>query len=249
MIRHGNLMIIVSVLLSACSQPNVPVDETTTPTESVVITPTPVDPPPTSAVSRTLEPYSPPTLFPSLTPSPSPLPSPTASPVTTVIPADPSAATSDWTSFTYEKADKFRQGFVLHYPKSWALTIFSKDWGNGEVEMRLSLEKLGFNIAIGQYGIHGASCLYPEDPELEGMFSRYGEYVEIEKGNGIVWRRARSESAPSGGMSYRLCELEPGREYAVSLMNVGWINMEGPNHNSVILNEFDEILRRIELLD
>lgn len=246
MIRHGNLMIIVSVLLSACGQLTI---ETTTPTERVVITPTAEDPPPTSALSRTLAPFSPPTPFPSLTPSPSPLPSPTPSPVTTMIPADPNAAHDDWTYFTYEKANKFRQGFVLHYPKSWALTIVIEDYGYGEVSMRLSLEKLGFKINIGQFAPEGTSCLYPEDPELEGWYSRYGEYVEIEKENGVVWRRARAESGLSESIIYRVCEFEPGREYAVALMDVGLINMESPNLNGSILSEFDEILRRIELLD
>lgn len=92
-------------------------------------------------------------------------------------------------------------------------------------------------------------CLYPEDPELDGFYGRYEEYVEIEKGNGIVWRRARSEYTLADVLDHKVCELNQEIEYGNPFTRIGGIDIKGPILNGVILSEIDEILRRIEILE
>jgi hypothetical protein len=163
------------------------------------------------------------------------------------IPA-PSFQSEDWVSFTHDKPWGSLQGFILHYPQSWLLTTKTYTPGEGNPQMILTLEKSGFAIKIGQFAGSEGHCLYPEDPVRDGFFSLYGEYTEIMKGDGIVWRRAVPIDDMRYGMFYKVCELNPDSKYINPYTKIGVIELQGPTQDGTILSEFDEILRKIEIL-
>jgi len=232
MIRIGRMMALVAVMLSACGETTVEVEEALAPTEGVVIPPTEQDSP--------------------LLPWPSPIeggpdassPSSIPDTVVTAIPGDANAAPESWTSFRYPRSSELAQGFVLHYPRSWALAIRTWDFPDGQREMLLVLEEEGFEIEIGQmaYG-GGGGCPYP------GEGGSASDSAEIERENAVSWRRTGPYEASPGVLVYRVCEFDQVTGYEVNFTSIGWIEFRAPHPDQLMLREFEEILRRIEVLE
>jgi hypothetical protein len=165
-------------------------------------------------------------------PSPTPLPSPEIAP--------------KWETYLPEKIVDYFKTFKLYYPSSWKIII---EKGSDPARQSITLEKSGFTIRILQAPGSQASCLFPEDPTVEGMFARHGEYKEFEKNDGIIWRRSMPESQPPNELVYMVCEKKPDSEYFTGTASIGFISLRGPSVDNQILSEFDEILERIEILD
>lgn len=154
--------------------------------------------------------------------------------------------TANWKIYTAEKVVDYFKAFKLHYPSSWELSV---DKGTDPDRQSLTLEKEGFTILILQAPGSEASCLYPEDSTQEGMFAKYEEYKEMRKGDNITWRRAMPESQNPNEATYKVCEKTAGSKYFTGATSIGFISLKGQNFDDQILNEFDEILEKIEITD
>jgi hypothetical protein len=158
-----------------------------------------------------------------------------------------------WVSYTYEKTpgtpDSYHS-FVLHFPQQWLLDVTTSPANSGG-GMFLTLKQGEFEIRIAQYAGDRGMCVYPGDTASGLYFDPYGQYKQFEKGDELVWRRARPENGgpDPDGMYFVVCELAPGREYATPYTSIGTIDLSGPTQDTSILNEFDEILTRIEIKD
>lgn len=167
----------------------------------------------------------------------------------TISPSPTSETSQAWSTYTSEKIMDFFKTFKLSYPSSWTLSENKR--GGNSPELEVTLKKGDFIIKIWQSVGGGSSCLFPEDPQLEGMYARYGSYKEILKENNIVWRRASPEGQTSK-VIYGVCEkrsLSGGTFDFVAITEVGSIHLEGPVSNNQILSEFDQILEKIEILN
>lgn len=155
---------------------------------------------------------------------------------------------SMWLTYTHEKMPEYElwKGFKIFYPRTWRLETSRRE--TPPATFYLSLEKDGFIISIGQAPGGGGSCLYPGDPDLEGMYGRYGSYKEILKGD-TAWRIAPPEEPEPGNLYYIVCQKEPNAGNFVSTTAAGSISIKVPDQNSPTLSEVYEILERIKIID
>lgn len=165
------------------------------------------------------------------------------------LPGPPTTSTQSWETYDSPKvSDRFRT-FRLSYPDSWKITQETvKTTHPGQLE--LELEKDIHRLRIVQSPGSQASCLYPGDPDKTGMYVRYGRYKEIDKGGGVIWRRAmRQSNQLPDTFRYVVCEKKPGNNEFTGLTSIGLITLEGQIvADEQLLAEFDEMLQRIEIL-
>ena len=155
--------------------------------------------------------------------------------------------TSDWKAYTHENIPEYAywQGFTLYYPPSWELKL-----GESPPEyetLDLSLTKGDYRINIFQGPSGGGGCLYPEDPDKDGMYMRYGKYREITKNDGSIWRIAypqnMSEEAPRLGVCSKLSN---DNEFN-GTTPAGTISIYVPRKTSEIPEEIYQILEKIKI--
>lgn len=169
--------------------------------------------------------------------SPTPIPSPTPSP-------SPSPdITAGWEVYRNEEAEK---KYSLRYPEDWIISREHKDL-EGEARQAYdttTLTKGDYKISISQFLGGVGSCLFPEDPDKEGMYGRYGDYVEMEVAGKIV-RRTKKQGFQD---SYYFCEKKNG-EY-VGITSVGVIGYKVPlDESEEMLREMDSIVKSIQLIN
>ena len=148
----------------------------------------------------------------------------------------------NWLTHDSEPIVSFFKGYKLHYPSTWKLTVDQNKVKDSSYIVKLSR---GENtITIGQYAGSEASCLYPQDPLLEGMYAQYNDYREISKGS-LVWRWAIPKTAPTP--VYHVCERKPGSSDFTGFTSIGSISLSGPAISADTLDEFGQILERLEI--
>lgn len=154
----------------------------------------------------------------------------------------------DWLVHFQEKVMDYFKGFTLRYPSTWKLETQRQD---DPAVLQLTLERNGSIISILQGPGSGASCLYPGDPDREGMFARYGEYKEMVKESNVVWRVALPENYNSSRKStYTVCQKEPERDIFAGVTSIGFFTISISSDNEPqVLNEIYEILRGIEVVN
>ena len=160
-------------------------------------------------------------------------PKPFETPQPTITPSD-----IKWEEKEVSRTDHFKS-FTISYPSDWTI---------GPGGQTILLEKEDSKIRIIQAPDIETSCLYPDDENLEGMFVKYQEYKEIQKGENILWRRAEPEDQPEGIITYRVCEKKDDDKYFQGLTSIGSIILEENDKDSKTLEEFDQILERIQIL-
>lgn len=134
------------------------------------------------------------------------------------------------------------KGFKLFYPKSWK--ILSKNLVT-EYPQRLEffLSKSGTRLKIYQGIGESGGCLYPNDIDKEGMYGKYNEFKEFNK-HGVIWRRAELKLSPH---EYVVCQKTSSGEFA-AWTDIGSISLLN-SENQDILDEFDQILEKIEIIN
>ena len=151
--------------------------------------------------------------------------------------------TVGWTVFRNEEAET---KYSLKYPQGWIISREHKDL-EGEARQAYDssiLTKGGYKISIMQAMGSSASCLYPGEPDKEGMYARYGDYVELEVG-GCVLRRAKS----TGSLSNRYVFCEKKGDEFVGTTTFGVIYYEVPEEESAaVIAEMDSIIKTLTLI-
>ncbi len=69
------------------------------------------------------------------------------------------------------------------------------------------------------------------------------------KSGSPVWRPASSIDEGKNWIDYSVCEMIPGKGYGDGYTSIGVITLRGLRENKTVLDEFDEVLRRIEILE
>ncbi len=141
------------------------------------------------------------------------------------------------------------KGFVLYYPSSWKLTEL-RDVAAPSLNLTITKPN-GDYVTIIQAAGGGGYCLFPDQPEyttFDGMATRYPKYVEINKGNGIIWRLADWPIADDM-WSHQLCESFSSDMFKNGFSvntSIGFTKIKVTNPTS--LEELKEILNKIEIL-
>jgi hypothetical protein len=151
----------------------------------------------------------------------------------------------NWETYIHENIPDYAywQGFTLYYPPSWEIYIAD---GPPEFEiLDLSITKDNYRIEIFQGPSGGGNCLYPEDPDKDGMYLRYGEYKEITKNDGSIWRIAYPENAPKDNPRLGICsKFAKDNEFA-GTTPAGTISIYIPSKSAEIPQEIYQILEKI----
>lgn len=151
--------------------------------------------------------------------------------------------TTDWKTYRNEEAER---GYSLKYPEGWIISREHKDL-EGETRQAYdttTLTKGDYKISIAQFLGGVGSCLFPEDPDKEGMYGRYGDYIEMKVVNRTV-RRAKSLVVQN---AYTFCEKRNG-DY-VATTSVGGISYKVPlDESEEILNKMDSIVKSIQPIE
>lgn len=174
----------------------------------------------------------------------------------TTKPLVTSQVTETWDTYTHEQLENFENifdGFIIHYPSSWNLSINKKinNLDPQESQMLfLILEKGKSRIEITQAPMGGGGCLFPEHVDQEGPFARYYEYETLRTTNGIEWRRALFTLHQENNETvYVICtgndEL-PAFNSSTPIGNIIYYVSPDERH---IISEFDEIIEKIELFN
>jgi len=140
------------------------------------------------------------------------------------------------------------KGFTLYYPPAWKLT---ENKNSAAPSLNLEITKAnGDYIEIIQAAGGGGYCLFPDQPEFatfDGMAIQFTKFIEIDKGNGIVWRLADWPTA--GEMwSHQLCESFSSDMFENGFVDttiVGFTKIKVSSPES--LKELTEILKKIEI--
>lgn len=159
-----------------------------------------------------------------------------------------------WLKYTHQKfPDKPNwkipwKGFTIYYPSTWKLTE-NKDASTPSLNLNLTKSN-GDYFEIIQAAGGGGYCLFPDQPEyatFDGMATQYPKYVEINKGNGVVWRLA-DWPTPGDMWSHQLCESFSSDMFEngfISTTGIGFTKIKVTSPES--LNELSEILKKFEI--
>lgn len=168
-----------------------------------------------------------------------PIPAPTATP----------SALLDlkWNMMTVKSPVSFFNSYRLYYPTTWTIKEYKNtSKANDEGFSSLVLTKGKTTLSIIQGAGGAGTCLYPEDPEMEGMMSRFGPYIDILKSPLIMWRwamRLDDESIPS----YSVCEKKIEGNFVSSTI-IGDISFSGNDVDADTKDETNYILEKIVIL-
>lgn len=148
----------------------------------------------------------------------------------------------NWKTYRNEEA---ATKYSLKYPGGWQISREHRDL---EGESRpaydtTTLTKGDYKIRVSQFLGGVANCLFPGDPDKEGMYRRYEDYVEMKLAGKIV-RRAK----PLGSQTqYVFCERMDGEFVAIT--SVGTVSYEVPSQESEArLREMDSIVKTLKLI-
>ncbi len=148
--------------------------------------------------------------------------------------------TAGWKSYIVESGETSFKTARIYYPSSWELT--AGVYG-------LELKKGDYAIRLGRADGGGNVCLYPGDKSEASLARVYGEYKEFYKEDGSVWRRAKLLSDGLERFRYQVCEKWPGYSDFSSITRISlFFDLDGPREDKQILDEFDQILEKIEIL-
>lgn len=163
-----------------------------------------------------------------------------------------------WKSYTHEKIkDLSYNGFKLFYPKSWKLTVNGKEIKENNVfsipgaDLHLTLVKNGATISIIQIATGGAVCSFPGDNEVKGVNNiKFYDYSEMPYSSKYLWRRATVKDNKNLDMNtFTLCQKSKLAQNFDTGTIFGSIVYEIPKRNLELVNEADEIIKKIEILE
>jgi hypothetical protein len=186
-------------------------------------------------------------------PAPTETPAPSQAPMVSAFQA---AGSTAWTSYASEESIEPFADFVLSFPTTWWLQVektlipMGETAGPPDAIVNLELRNGEYTIQLGRPGLgwDAGGCLYPEDPPLEGMYARYGEYREFQKPGVIVWRRAEPEEMPPEGWAVAVCELHVDSGRFLGFTSIGFLSLHGPKADERALSEFDAILEALVVM-
>jgi len=147
----------------------------------------------------------------------------------------------DWKTYTNTLVVDYQKSYTLTYPPSWELKSNTTPDGITSITLTKGLNMI--SITQGPMGAGG--CLYPKDPDEDGMVSRYGQYQEFNKGD-YLWRAAKLE-----GTDYQVqvvCEKMGNGRFA-GMTNIGYIELKMDSVDQAIIAEFYQILDKLELIN
>lgn len=154
-------------------------------------------------------------------------------------------STGQTAEFSSTRVNSYHSPFSLKYPSSWRIKVESASSSNDDGSLTLTLTKPGAKILIQQGPMGAGGCLYPEDKAEEGMFSSYGPFIEIKKGE-LIWRIAAVQD--SKPLVYGVCEYKPETGYFAALTKVGIAFLELTKDNAEIVEEFNQIIKSVKIL-
>lgn len=127
--------------------------------------------------------------------------------------------------------------YTLTTPSDW-----TSQREQGEGMDKLTISKEGYKITIYQAAFGGGGCIYSGEPEA--FFTKYGNYVEIQNLNGLVFRRGQNES--TGKTSWTVCNKGTDGTYG-TITPFGGITIQNPlTIDEEIMAEIDGILASLK---
>lgn len=167
---------------------------------------------------------------------------------TSTAPTVSAPIVESWSGYRAEKVVDYFAGFELSYPSYWELKVDQFELSEGQKPTTYTLKRDGYEIRILQGPLDAAGCLFPDDADREGMYARFGEYKEIDKGGGIVWRRAAPLEQPSGSWIVSVCEKGPAIDHFIGITTIGVVSLSGPSPDDEVQRDFDMILERVGIV-
>lgn len=165
---------------------------------------------------------------------------------------------NDFRNFTHTTpTDLSFSSFQLKIPSDISLIvngveITDADYFDTSDSLFLTIKKGRSEMEIVSAAIGGGGCLYPQDPETEGPYGRYGEYKTLRSDEGD-WRRSLSltDSTKFGEERevYTVCSGRNEDEIFSSTTSIGGISYKiypGEEENILI---FDQIVQSINVLE
>jgi len=136
----------------------------------------------------------------------------------------------------------FFRSYQIYYPTAWTIKEYKNTPETDDSGFSiLNLTKGSVSLKITQGAGDAGGCLFPEDPEKEGMYSKYGNYREI-LNDYIVWRWApRLDNTQV--QDYSVCALTSNG--FVSSTSIGYISITGNDIDAQTLDEINYILEKI----
>ena len=165
---------------------------------------------------------------------------------------------SELRSFTHRAPkDLSFSSFRVKYPSDISLflgemEITNTDYIDNSDNLFLFFKKGRSEMEIVSVAMGGGGCLYSQNPDQEGPYSRYGEYDTLRSDKGY-WRRSLSLTDHTkfgeDRERYTVCSARSEDEIFSSTTPVGGISYKiypGEENNIVI---FDQIVQNIEVLE
>ena len=169
--------------------------------------------------------------------------SPTVTPTKKISISIPDSPINNWGEFMSPLKILELSHYRLFYPKTWKMVVDKREKEPKMLNVKLQKNNTEINIFQGAGG--GGNCLFPNDPNKEGYYIRYGEYKEISKGD-YIWRVAK----PENQQTYNVCGGEKNNMNFIDMASpIGWITLRDNVNDETTLQEFYEILEKLEILD
>ena len=148
-------------------------------------------------------------------------------------------------TYVSTRVNSFHSPFSLTFSSSWQIKTESTSSNTDDGDSTITLTKPGAKIMIQQGAMGAGGCLYPADQPEDGMFSFYEKYTELRKGE-LVWRIAKlKDSQPP---LYNVCEFKSETNRFAGLTQVGIAFLELTTDNAAIVEEFNQIIKSLEIL-
>ncbi len=179
-------------------------------------------------------------------PEPTIISSPTVAASAIPEAATPTASSVSATLKTYMHTPTSTNGlnkkFTVKYPASWSVKAINESDTGATIQITNTV----YTISIVQGILDGGYCLYPSDADQQGMFIRYGNYMEISKQAGKKWRVAPLQAADSNPVAYEVCQSDRGIDgFYGNVTEIGPISIRGIKRGESLPAEVAQILRDI----
>ncbi|EKD52735.1 MAG: hypothetical protein ACD_61C00261G0004, partial [uncultured bacterium] len=171
------------------------------------------------------------------------------------IPPAPTATPSSlldlkWNMMTVKSPVSFFSSYRIYYPTTWSIKEYKnipEVVGKNLASSTLTLQKGNISFSILQNEGEGTVCLYPNNSNIEGRSTRFGDFRSVYK-DLLIWRWAESLPVDGEDQSYRVCEQPQGGQFSTAT-SIGFISLPFGDLDSATLEEFNYILEKIVILE
>lgn len=134
--------------------------------------------------------------------------------------------------------------YTISIPNDWQATPSQHDEAVG-ID-KLVVAKDGYELTVYQAPMGGGLCLYPGDKPFEGPSQKYVSFVEIQAGDGKVYRRSATADVTGSKKTYTICQKAPDGSFG-SITTYGAVTYSVPTTpTETILTQMDSIIATLK---